>query len=93
MLDSATAEARRRGNPVLTLEHAVYAMAGEPPGAALLFSRSPEEAVALTRDVHAHGIGSAGHDSPREARQLVERATALAQDLDYPLRLSIQHAR
>jgi ATP-dependent Clp protease adapter protein ClpS len=58
-----------------------------------LFSRSPVEAVAITREVHVHGIGSAGRYPLREARQLVERATALARRFDHPLRLSIQRAR
>jgi hypothetical protein len=48
--------------------------------------------VALTREVHAQGIGSAGRYPLREARQLVERATVLARRLDYPLRLSILRA-
>lgn len=58
----------------------------------VLFSRSPEDALAITREVHDHGIGSAGRYSLREARLLVERATALARDADHPLRLSIQRA-
>lgn len=57
-----------------------------------LFWRSPEEAAALAREVRVHGIGSVGRYSLREARQLVERAQALARGQDYPLRLSIQRA-
>lgn len=58
----------------------------------VLFSRSPGDALAITREVHDHGIGSAGSYSLPEARLLIERATALARSADYPLRLSIQRA-
>lgn len=58
----------------------------------VLFSRSPEDALAITREVHDHGIGSAGRYSLREAQRLVEQATAHARGADYPLRLSIQRA-
>lgn len=58
----------------------------------VLFSRSPEDALAITREVHDHGIASAGRYSLREARRLVEHATALARGADHPLRLSIQRA-
>jgi ATP-dependent Clp protease adapter protein ClpS len=58
-----------------------------------LFSRTPADAQAITQRIHVHGIGSAGRYSLREARRLVERATALARGVDYPLRLSIQRAR
>jgi ATP-dependent Clp protease adapter protein ClpS len=69
----------------------VHRREGEP-SACCLFSRPPDEALAITRAVHVHGIGSAGRYSLREAQQLVERAAALARDVDYPLRLSIQRA-
>ena len=112
VLDSAAVEARRRGNPIVTLEHVVYALAGDPEARALLsalgaklgplradLARHLDElpttssldlTTAITREVHDHGIGSAGRYSLREARLLVERATALARGADYPLQLSIQ---
>lgn len=58
----------------------------------VMFSRSPEEAVAITREIHVHGIGSVGRYSLREARHLVKHATALARGADYPLRLSIERS-
>lgn len=98
VLDSAAAEARRRRNPVLTLEHAVYAIAGDPDGAALLSALG-----AKLRPLRADLAGylderptTGGVDLElaveAQATLLVEQATALARGADYPLRLSIQRA-
>jgi ATP-dependent Clp protease adapter protein ClpS len=57
-----------------------------------LFSRSPADAEAFVQEIHVHGVGCAGRYPLREARRLVERATADARREEFPLRLSIVRA-